>query len=165
MAKQPNTLRLEDSALHLLHRASQRAAEIFQSEISESDLTPRQFAVLHTVALNEGASQTLLVEKTGIDRSTLADIVRRMLKKGLLQRRRTREDARAYAVKLTEDGMRILKNAEPTAYNVDDHVLSPLSAKARDRFLRDLSTIVVGLGSGENGASAKPVRKAAVSKR
>ncbi|MEQ1711924.1 MAG: MarR family transcriptional regulator, partial [Hyphomicrobium sp.] len=52
-----------------------------------ADLTPRQYAVLITVAQNEGLSQTNLVDKTGIDRSTLADIVRRMLKKGLLQRR------------------------------------------------------------------------------
>ena len=75
------------------------------------DLTPRQFAVLVTVSQNEGLSQTHLVERTGIDRSTLADIVRRMLKKGLLQRRRTKEDARAYAVKLTEEGWRVLRSA------------------------------------------------------
>ena len=73
------------------------------------DLTPRQYAVLLTVAQNEGLNQTQLVELTGIDRSTLADVVRRMLKKGLLQRRRTRDDARAYAVKLTDEGRKVLK--------------------------------------------------------
>lgn len=91
--------------------------------MASGDLTPRQYAVLVTVSQNEGLSQTDLVEKTGIDRSTLADIVRRMLKKSLLQRRRTKEDARAYAVKLTEEGWRVLKSAEPMARRVDDRIL------------------------------------------
>ncbi|MFZ1102753.1 MAG: helix-turn-helix domain-containing protein, partial [Hyphomicrobiaceae bacterium] len=42
------------------------------------------------------------MNRTGIDRSTLADIVRRLTRKGLLQRCRTNEDARAYAVRLTD---------------------------------------------------------------
>ena len=107
--------RLERSPIHLLHRAGQCAADIFQAEMETGDLTPRQLAVLVTVAQHEGLSQTQLVERTGIDRSTLADIVRRMLKKGLLQRRRTKEDARAYAVKLTEEGWRVLRRTEPMA--------------------------------------------------
>jgi DNA-binding MarR family transcriptional regulator len=146
MPRESATGRLDRSALHLLHRAGQRAAEVFQGEIDEAELTPRQYAVLHTVSLNEGLSQTQLVEKTGIDRSTLADVVRRMLKKGLLQRRRTREDARAYAVKLTEDGMRALKSADPIAKRVDDRILGGLSSAQRERFLHDLNAIVVALG-------------------
>ena len=84
---------LEDSAIHLLHRAGQCAGDVFSEEIATRDLTPRQFAVLVAVAHEEGLSQTDLVDRTGIDRSTLADIIRRMLGKNLLSRRRTRTDA------------------------------------------------------------------------
>jgi DNA-binding MarR family transcriptional regulator len=98
MSREKTIEKLERSPIHLLHRAGQCAGDIFQSEMSDGNLTPRQYAVLYTVSQNEGLSQTNLVERTGIDRSTLADIIRRMLKKGLLQRRRTKEDARAYAV-------------------------------------------------------------------
>lgn len=134
--------RLSRSPIHLLHRAGQCAGDVFHAEVQDSDLTPRQFAVLTTVANNEGISQTGLVERTGIDRSTLADIVRRMLKKGLLQRRRTKEDARAYAVKLTEEGKRILRSVDPVARRVDDRILEGLSAKQREQFLDDLASIV-----------------------
>lgn len=134
--------RLERSPLHLLHRAGQCAADIFQSELGEDDLTPRQYAILLTVANNEGVSQTQLVELTGIDRSTLADVVRRMLKKGLLQRRRTRDDARAYAVKVTEEGAKVLKARDPLARKVDERILSGLPASQRDRFLQDLGAII-----------------------
>ena len=96
--------------------------------------------------MNEGLNQTQLVERTGIDRSTLADVVRRMLKKGMLQRRRTRDDARAYAVKLTDEGARILKTHDPLARRVDERILSSLPAAQRDRFLNDLNSIVRVLG-------------------
>jgi len=110
--------------------------------MKDGDLTPRQLAVLVTVAGNEGLSQTGLVERTGIDRSTLADIVRRMQRKGLLQRRRTREDARAYAVKLTDEGRRLLRVAEPLAKRVDERILDALPTKQREQFVDDLLSIV-----------------------
>lgn len=146
MARESSQSRLERSPIHLLHRAGQCAGDIFQAEMASGELTPRQYAVLVTVSQNEGLSQTDLVDKTGIDRSTLADIVRRMLKKSLLQRRRTKEDARAYAVKLTEEGWRVLKSAEPMAKRVDDRILSVLTGAQRERFIQDLNTIVQSLG-------------------
>lgn len=147
MSRERTPERLEKSPIHLLHRAGQCAGDVFQNEMIDGVLTPRQFTVLQTVAQNEGLSQTHLVEKTGIDRSTLADIIRRMLKKGLLQRRRTKEDARAYSVKLTDEGWRILKMSEPVARRVDEKVLSVLTASERERFLQDLSKIVKTLSA------------------
>lgn len=160
MARDISSNRLDRSPLHLLHRVGQCAAEVFQAELGPGDLTPRQYAVLLTVSTNEGLSQTHLVERTGIDRSTLADTVRRMLKKGLLQRRRTKEDARAYAVKLTDEGWRVLKSAEPLARKVDERILSALTPNQRERLLLDLNAIVQVLGHEE-----EPDGKEAQSKR
>lgn len=138
------------SALHLLHRAGQCADELFAVQIGKTDLTPRQFAVLKAVAASEEPSQTMLVEKTGIDRSTLADIVRRLVTKGLLQRKRTRRDARMYAVKLTDKGANALKSAEPAARSTDERLLGALANGQRDGFLEALRRIIDAL---ENGAS------------
>ena len=131
---------LDRSPVHLLHRAGQCAAEIFHAEIS--DLTPRQLAVLIAVANHDGASQTKLVEITNIDRSTLADIARRLVRKGLLQRKRAWQDTRAYTVKLTDQGRRELSVAGPAARRVDQKVLGALPRKDRDRFLAALVSIV-----------------------
>lgn len=144
---------LGNSAIHLLHRASQCAGDVYQSEMTGEDLTPRQFTILVAVSQNEGLSQTQLVDKTGIDRSTLADIVRRMLKKGLLQRRRTKDDARAYSVKLTEEGIRLLQHALPLVDRVDARLLSVLPVERRESFISDLNLIIEGL------ANTDPLRK------
>ncbi len=138
---------LLQSPIHLLHRAGQCAGFIFSGEVGGGDLTPRQYTLLAAVAREEGLSQTELVTRTGIDRSTLADVIRRLVQRGWLQRRRTSSDARAYAIRLTEEGREILKNAEPAAQRVDEKVLSGLSGEERDRFMRDLNTIVLTLGA------------------
>ena len=133
---------LNRSAMHLLHRAGQCAADIFALEARASGLTPRQFAVLVVVAEEEGLTQTDLVERTGIDRSTLADIVGRLLSHGLIQRRRAKEDARAYAIKLTPQGTKALRDAQPGAAAADARLLTNLPPAKRQEFLESLSLIV-----------------------
>ena len=67
--------------------------------------------------------------------------------------RRTKDDARAYAVKLTEEGWRILKAADPLAKRVDDKILAALPGQQRERFLQDLALIVEALGKLESETS------------
>lgn len=129
-------------ALHMLHRAGQHADEIFASNMGTSTLTPRQFAVLKAVAGSKEPSQTVLVDQTGIDRSTLADIVRRLVERGLLSRQRAKHDARAYIVRITSSGQAAIRRAEPAARKTDDRLLAALSASERTAFLKALTRIV-----------------------
>ena len=134
--------RLDQSVLHLLHRAGQVADELFAAEMTGSELTPRQYAVLATLARREAASQTDIVRETGIDRSTLADIVKRLVQKGVLSRRRAKNDARAYDVRLTPAGSAILKQAEPAAQRVSDRLLRYIAGTRRADLVDCLSNIV-----------------------
>ena len=136
-----NGASLDDVVVHLLHRVAQRGDDIFDKEVGDADLTARQFAVLLSVAQSEDPSQTDVVEMTGIDRSTIADMIRCMVKKGLLQRRRSRSDARAYVVRLTPAGQRVLKTTEPHALRAGTAVLARLSSEQRKTFLEALKVI------------------------
>jgi DNA-binding MarR family transcriptional regulator len=137
--------RLAVSALHLLHRAGQQAEDLFMREAANASITPRQYAVLLAVSQNEDISQTGLVTATGIDRSTLADVARRLVEKGYLQRKRTRTDARMYAVRLTAKGRDTLARTEPSAQRADDKILGTLTQKQRAEFFTILRAIVTGL--------------------
>ncbi len=117
---------IDRSMIHLLHRASQRATEIFALETRDFDITARQYAVITTVAQHEGLSQTDLVRLTGIDRSTLADVVQRLLKRGIIQREKTTQDGRTYAVRLSSAGRDLLEAIKPHARRADHAVVSRL---------------------------------------
>jgi len=123
----------------------QCAGDIFFAELKDGDLTPRQLAVLIAVAENTGSSQTAIGERTGIDRSTSADVVRRLHKKGLLRRHRTDADARAYEVEITPTGRRVLEKAAPLASRVDQRVLALLPASKREQFIAALKSIIEAL--------------------
>jgi DNA-binding MarR family transcriptional regulator len=138
----------------MLHRASQAADELFASETSGADLTPRQFAVLAALEILESASQTQIVDATGIDRSTLADIVKRLVKRGLLNRRRSRSDARAYVVRLTPEGRSVLIATKPAARRVEERLLQQLSEMRRDELLAALEAIIGGLTTTSNSQAA-----------
>ena len=138
---------LSESMLHLLHRAGQVADEMFSVEMKGSELTPRQFAVLRVLQRLETASQTDIVNETGIDRSTLADIVKRLVARGLIARRRSKSDARAYAVRLTQSGREALTSAEPASERVENRLLKSLPQARRDAFIDSLAQLVKSLGA------------------
>ena len=127
---------------HLIHRAGQQADELFTRSVGRSGLTARQLSVLATVAGLDHPSQTMLCAATGIDRSTMADIVRRLVKRGWLTRRRTRQDARTYAISLTIEGQRILDQVLPIATTVDAALTSELTIEEEGQFTSLLQTIV-----------------------
>ena len=119
------------SLIHLLHRASQIAEDRLTRGLGDTDVTPRQLAVLAVIADREDPSQTDIVEATGVDRSTLADIVRRLVDRKLVSRKRTKEDARAYALKVTDAGRGVLKASMPVLARVEVELLDVLPAKKR----------------------------------
>ncbi len=132
---------LNQSISHLLHRANQTAAERFAKELGDNDLTARQLAVIATIDADEGLSQTGIVGATGIDRSTLADIVHRLVKRGILARRRSKTDARAYEVRLTADGRKLLESASPILARVEADMLAALPVKRRAELLAVLGAL------------------------
>ncbi len=152
---------LEDSPSHLLHRVLQIALDIYNEEAGEGALTQRQYAVLSALGNGEGLSQTDLVHLTGIDRSTLADLVARMLAKGLLKRERSTTDARANLVQLDAAGRMALNSMKPRVLAADEKILSLLSPPKRDSFVKLLRKITsareeeLAVASGEAVAARK----------
>jgi DNA-binding MarR family transcriptional regulator len=59
------------------------------------------------------------VGATSVDRSTLADVVRRLVKQRLATRKRNKADSRAYDVALTDEGRAQLQAARKAARQTD----------------------------------------------
>jgi DNA-binding MarR family transcriptional regulator len=151
---------LDKSPSHLLHRALQLALDIYAAEQGDGGVTQRQYAVLAAVEAYEGLTQTDLVRITGIDRSTLADMVARMIVKGLLERQRSISDARANAVSLTEAGRVALAEAKPRMAAADARLLRLLSTSKREALTAALRDLI----RASDEAAAVPVPIAAAKK-
>ena len=125
---------------HLIHRAAQRADQVFSGHYSE--VTPRQFLILVALEKKQGIRQTELTHLTGIDRSTMTDLIKRLAKRKFIARRRAKADARAYAVTLTPAGRHVLEDASTAAAATDAALFSSLTASQRSQLLDMLDTIV-----------------------
>ena len=139
--KAGNGFELSEAPSHLIRRCQQLYGDLYARESGGKDLTKQQFTLLSALEQNDGASQTALVEITGIDRSTLAEMVRRMLEKGLLSRQRTEEDQRANAVAISPAGRKALRGARNAADRAERALLEALPVPERQRFVKALSQI------------------------
>ena len=141
---------------HLLKRAVQYSVHCYMEEAGKSGLTHRQFTVLSAVDSHEGKSQTELVKITGIDRSTLADLVARLMAQGYVQRRRTKEDARTNSIKLTPLGKKSLKLAQGGAEDVDKRLLSLFPVSERKNLIDNLSLLAAEMDRLDDAEAEKP---------
>jgi DNA-binding MarR family transcriptional regulator len=121
--------------------------------------------VLLAVDANDGKSQTELVKLTGIDRSTLADLVARLLAQGYLQRKRTKDDGRTNSIRITTVGKKMLKMAQPGADEVDKQLLSLIASSERKSFIDNLAVLAAEMDRIEEKEPAKPIRKIKSRKR
>lgn len=75
-------------------------------------LTGPQYAVLATIAEHPAADQGSLAASVALDRSTMADVCRRLEDRGLIRRDTAPGDGRRKLLRLTEDGTEMLERIE-----------------------------------------------------
>ncbi len=79
---------------------------------------------------------------------------------GLREAPPSAEDARAYCVRLTEQGLAALKQARPIMSRIDGQLLSALPPKRAEEFIDNLTKIIAALSGEEpKPAVTKPARK------
>src|ERR1700742_2411702 len=156
---------LSESPSHLLKRCAQFFGDLYAHEVGSGELTKQQFTLLAALEHNDGVSQTMLVDITGIDRSTLAEMVRRMLEKGLLSRERTEEDQRANAVAISPAGKKALRSARNASDRAERALLESLPLQDRPKFVRFLAQIAEAAESFDASGLPRPPKPARRSKR
>jgi DNA-binding MarR family transcriptional regulator len=129
------------SPLLLIHLLSRQADKLFALHAADGGPSAREYAVLEAVANADGLNQTAIMAATGLDRSSTADVVRRMVANRLLRRRRTRRDVRQYAVRMTMEGLKRLEEARAAAGAAEGELLAKLTRLQRETFVATLKTL------------------------
>src|SRR5919198_1042779 len=99
----------------LLRRAHQRSHDLYTERVGRDGPTRQQIAVLIALHQKPGASQADVAAASGIDRNTLAEMLGRLIERGLVRRRRADGDGRAWQLQLSEAGEALLVATMPKA--------------------------------------------------
>jgi MarR family transcriptional regulator, temperature-dependent positive regulator of motility len=90
---------------------------------------------MNTVRQNPGVDQATLASLIAYDRATIGGVVERLERKGLVTRSINKEDRRARALWLTEDGQATLDRIGPVVRGLQDDILGSLTASEREQFI------------------------------
>lgn len=112
---------------HLIRRAQQRHVALWQEKVS-AEVSSVQYAALAVLERMPGASQSELGAELDLDRSTIADIVSRLERRGVLERSSHESDRRRYSLHLTESGLAEVRRLRPLVADANERLTAGLSA-------------------------------------
>lgn len=132
-------MRAVDLSTHPGHlaRRLQQAHHLLWSAMVSQETTSPQFAVLNALTAEPGLDQRTVGERVGLDRSTIAEVVSRLLRRGLLDKVRDPHDGRRSLLRLTEEGADTHRKLALRTVRMNQVFLGPLSADEQ-RTLFDL---------------------------
>ncbi len=125
----------------MIRRAQQAHVAAWQREVS-TEISSVQFGLLSVLAQRPGVSQRELCDALDLDRSTIADLVVRLQRRGLLSRERDGDDKRRNVLQITPAGTVELEHLRPHVDDVETVLTGGLTADERAELRRLLDRVV-----------------------
>jgi DNA-binding MarR family transcriptional regulator len=125
----------------LFRRLDNRATSLYHKFTKQDDLTPRQFGVLLTLYQNGRMTQTALANRVFVDRSTLGEMLQRMVERGLVHRRIPDNDRRTAELWIAPAGKQAMLAIVQQADEAMTALIEPLPEEYRALFLKCLSIL------------------------
>jgi DNA-binding MarR family transcriptional regulator len=138
----PLPYRLDESVGHLLRRAHQRHAALFQDRGAVGGLTSTQFATLLRLSELGRATQNALGRAVALDPATIQGVVARLRDRGLVDVGRDPLDRRTVVLSVAPAGETALAEAVRQGQQANERLLAPLSAEERRVLLRLLRRVL-----------------------
>lgn len=127
---------------YLVRRLNQIHYAMFYEECKSETITPVQYGVLTVLSLIPGIDQTGLGSELGLDRTTTADVIKRLERKGYISRKVNPDDRRSRQSYVTEEGLRVMGLLQDSMQRAQQRLIEPLTSKDQETFLRLLSALV-----------------------
>lgn len=125
----------------LVRRAQQRHVAVWLSEVS-AEITSVQYAALEILQRAPGVNQRQLGDELDVDRSTIADLVARMVRNGLIERSDDPVDKRSYVLFLTAAGKKQLSILRPRVEEVERILTAKLTPRESVELRRLLAALL-----------------------
>jgi DNA-binding MarR family transcriptional regulator len=128
-----------------LRMAQESAFQAFSRRSQEIGESPGRFATLTLIARNPGISQTELSLAAGRDKSSLTPVVEDLVRRGLVERKRMRDDRRAYSLNVTPAGKKTLTQLTRCARRHERNLDGIIGPRDRKRFIQILKKIAAAI--------------------
>lgn len=125
---------------HLARRLQQAHHLLWNAMVSE-EITSPQFAVLNALVPEPGLDQRTVGERVGLDRSTIAEVVTRLGRRGLVDKVRDPQDGRRSLLRLTEEGERVHRKLSVRTARMNQVFLAPLTSAEQAVFFALLQRV------------------------
>ncbi|MGI5347280.1 MarR family winged helix-turn-helix transcriptional regulator [Streptomyces sp. CA-250714] len=125
---------------HLARRLQQAHTLLWTTAVSE-EVTSPQFAVLNALAGEDGIDQRTVGECVGLDRSTIAEVIRRLVSRNLVDKVRDTKDGRRSVLRITEEGERLHRKLADRTLRMNQIFLAPLAPEEQVIFLELLQRV------------------------
>jgi DNA-binding MarR family transcriptional regulator len=124
---------IENAGILALLNSIQRSVFKFIHErtLREFKIHPGQIPILFVLKKHQGLSQKEIAKRIGVEQGTVAIMLRRMEKNGLIRRMQDESDKRVTRVYLTEKSENLLKNLSAVLKEAEELLLSSLSDKEK----------------------------------
>lgn len=138
----------------LVRRLHQIHSALFFEETSKFNVTPVQFSLLTVLLHQSGSDQVTIASEVGLDRTNVADVLRRLTRRGLVRCERSRVDRRSLAASLTDDGVKLTARMHAAVLRAQERLLVPLDPAFQPAFMAMLLQLI----EGNNQYSRVPLR-------
>ncbi len=135
---------LYDRPGYLIRRLHQIHVAMFLEECAEFKLTPVQFAVLTVLSKNGTLDQVSIAKNIGADRNTVADVLRRLERRKLLERPPNTNDKRTKLAKITAEGSSFVEAVQPKMIEAQKRLTAPISREEYDTLNKILQKLLQG---------------------
>lgn len=102
--KKYDILKLDNQICFPLYALSRKVIQLYKPLLDKYNLTYTQYIIMLVLWEEEKISIKELGEKLYLDSGTISPVVKKLVKQGLLEKFRFKEDERIVMVKLTEKG-------------------------------------------------------------
>jgi DNA-binding MarR family transcriptional regulator len=124
-----------------LHRATYRLATDFLRSLADTGMRPVLVSILSVVDENPGISQGAVGVTLGIARANIAPLMSELQTLNLLRRTRHKSDRRVFAIRLTNDGERVLNECKIRIRAHESRMLRNLTDAERQALIAVLNKI------------------------
>jgi DNA-binding MarR family transcriptional regulator len=127
----------------LIRRLHQLHVAVFLEECADFDVTPVQYAVLSVLYRDKPLDQVSVAAEVGIDRNNAADVLRRLERRGFVERVASETDKRAKLTRITGKGRAFVEDAHGAMERAQDRFTGSLNKRDRDRLMDLLQKVML----------------------